>query len=296
MKFNEWNQDIKSYIETSIESYLPIHQFSEVIKYSVFPTGKLFRPTLVYCMAHDLGDLTDDHKLAAMAIELHHTYTLIHDDLPAMDDDDYRRGRLASHKKFTEWEAILAGDALMNNSYEILAEITPKFLPKILKYFAEATGAKGLILGQVKDLAGEDLTLEDILEIHRLKTGELIALCLTIPCIISNKEDEMLRTIKNLGYAIGENFQILDDLCELTEDINKHEKEVNPFLKFPAQESISKLKQNAELIQSICVENKLKHLMEYNSLYTAKMKSKVIASLDKVNEYIKLDSSELDRL
>ena len=104
MDFSNWRYEITTHIEQILDDHLPSEILGEVIRYSVLPTGKLFRPLLVYSLANDLDEVTENHQSFACSLELHHTYTLIHDDLPAMDDDDYRRGRLSSHKKFNEWK------------------------------------------------------------------------------------------------------------------------------------------------------------------------------------------------
>ena len=228
-----------------------------------------------------------------MAIELHHTYTLIHDDLPAMDNDDFRRGRLSSHKKFTEHDAILAGDALLNISYEYIAQIKSPALSHILQEFTRATGAKGLILGQVKDLGNEENTMENILDIHRLKTGELIQLCLTSSAILKERND-LVRPLYQVGMALGTNFQLLDDLCELTDEINEHEGDVNPFLLFDPKESLDIIRDNNVKIREICKENKLFSLQEYIENYLDKTKLKIENGIVKINKHIKFNLSDIN--
>lgn len=287
--------DIAQFMAENIDELLPSHAFKEVIKYSVFPSGKLFRPMLIMSLAQDLGQIKTEHKFLAMSIELHHTYTLIHDDLPAMDDDDFRRGRPSSHKKFSEWEAILAGDSLLNISYEVLAKLPANYLGKVLKIYTEAMGARGLILGQVKDLNNENQRFEDILELHRLKTGELIQLSLCTAAILSDKE-ELCFDLKQLGYSLGENFQLIDDLCELTDEINSHEFDVNPFLRFSPDICLDKIKENSKQVSSICKQYHLENLNIYIQSYTNKMKKKILDNIEKVNTFIKVTSKEIEDL
>lgn len=295
MNFDTWNTEVTQSLSKSLNEFLPQHKFSNVIKYSVFPTGKLFRPMLVYSLANDLGHISENHKWLAMAIELHHTYTLIHDDLPAMDNDDYRRGRLSSHKKFSEFEAILAGDGLLNISYEYLAQIDSQFLKPIMQIFTKSTGARGLILGQIKDLANENQSFENLLEIHQLKTGELIQLCLCASAILSNKK-ELIPQLYQLGMSLGINFQLLDDLCELADKINTHEAEINPFLKFNPKTSIDEIIKNASLIRNICDEFDLKTVKCYINTYLKKTKLQLNQGLGKIHSYVDIPKDDLQSL
>ena len=289
------NKELNNELKSTLEKYVSDKAMREVLNYSLLPAGKFFRPTLVLHLAEDLGDITPAHKVLAMAVEIHHTYTLIHDDLPAMDNDDYRRGRLASHKKFNEWMAILAGDSLLGLSYEVLQELPPEKLPQILRVFGHYTGANGLILGQVKDLGLESKTLEDIITIHELKTAKLIQLCLIGSSILSNRQD-LLPELENLGYALGVNFQLLDDLCELTEDINKHEKEINPFLNHDIKMLINLIKSNHITIQNIVKKYQLTLLSQFIESYISKMKTKVLNGKTKILEQSSLNERDLDTL
>ncbi len=292
MSFENWKLEISRELSHKLDELLPDHKFKEVINYSVFPTGKLFRPLLVYALAQDLGEINKNHTLFAVAIELHHTYTLIHDDLPAMDDDDYRRGRLSSHKKFSEWEAILAGDALINLSYEILAELPSLYLNKLLKYFSSFTGPQGLIFGQVLDLNDENKNLDEILRLHELKTARLIQLAFIGAAIINDKQ-EHLEKYKELGKAIGVNFQLLDDLCELTKDLGHHEKEINPFIHYPSEEILAIISNNNKRITNICQEHQLNTIREYIEAYLTEIKEKLENNFEPIYNYIKLNPEKL---
>ena len=127
-------------------------ELSSILEYIMFPAGKLFRPKLALAMAQDLGELNEDHYLLSCAIEAHHAYSLVHDDLPCMDDDDERRGRPAAHIKFGEWKALLAGDSLINLSYQFLAQMSSDKGKELILDFSKMMGAQGLILGQFLDL------------------------------------------------------------------------------------------------------------------------------------------------
>jgi len=228
-------------LATHLEQVIPQHDCSEIYGYSLFPAGKLFRPRLAYAMAMDLGlsesDFTPAHPISLLAssIEMHHVYTLIHDDLPCMDDDDIRRGRPSAHKQFNEWMAVLAGDGLLNASFQLLSRIDNPNLAKLLRFYSWATGAKGLILGQMMDLNQEaGQSLARLLEIHRLKTSRLIQVSLCGPAILLSGKFEFIRSYR-LGDALGVLFQLIDDLSELGEPLGEHEMAIHPWVKNSAQ-------------------------------------------------------------
>ena len=193
---------------------------SEAMNYSLLAGGKRFRPLLLLDLLEDFGV---DQRLGlntACAIEMIHTYSLIHDDLPAMDNDDYRRGRLTSHKMFDEATAILAGDALLTKAFEITAEsdISADKIVKIEKLLAEKAGYRGMINGQMLDMRytdSSDVTIEQLKETDYYKTGELITLPLLCGCIIAGR-DVCLEMFDKVGHDIGVAFQIQDDVLDYT--------------------------------------------------------------------------------
>ncbi len=157
------------------------HLSKDVYHYSLFPAGKLFRPTLAAKLYEDLTGLTDftvkdPLPLLCVALEWHHVYSLIHDDLPCMDDDDFRRGRESSHKKFNEWKALLAGDGLINATYYLLSKIKHPRAQDLISFASWSLGPKGLIHGQELDLSCKDISFKDVIRIHELKTGRLMQL------------------------------------------------------------------------------------------------------------------------
>jgi geranylgeranyl pyrophosphate synthase len=295
MSLKVWQNEISQDIKSTLTELLPTHKFKEVVEYSVFPTGKLFRPLLVYSLAKDLGEIKDGHKLLAQSIELHHTYTLIHDDLPAMDNDNMRRGRASSHIKYSEWEAILAGDALLSTSFEILSGLPASIISPVLKRYGECTGGKGLILGQIMDLGNENKTLQSLLRLHELKTGRLIQLCLEGSCIISEKP-EYQGKLSSLGRSLGINFQLLDDLCEFTDEVNSHELEINPFLYYEKKEILDIVKANKLLIESTCNELQLENLQNYIQVYYDKIFDKLQMGISRVNEHVTISVDELKEI
>ena len=179
--------------------------------YTLNAPSKHFRPVLMYCLAHDLNLPLDQVDPAATAIELIHTYSLIHDDLPAMDDDDLRRGQNSNHIEFDEATAILAGDALLTLAFEQLNDIAS------VKVIAHAAGHQGMVGGQALDLAaeGQAISLDQLKDIHQKKTGALITAC--CHCVaIANQADPA--PFIQLGAAIGLAFQVQDDILDVTQD------------------------------------------------------------------------------
>lgn len=254
---------IKS-IEEALHSSSPLHQLKEIMNYAVLPAGKLFRPKLVEALALDLqGKLDTNFLHLASAIELHHSYTLVHDDLPAMDNDAVRRGKPSTHVQFGEWKAILAGDALLISSFEELMKIDHSHLKALHRLMSWCTGAKGLISGQFLDLAANGkLDFQEVLRIHELKTARLIQLA-TLGSYYLSTQQSQLKRIKDflrLGREIGVTFQLLDDLSELTdENVSSHEQLINPFLLSP-EEALRALSQSHQRLKKLVQEHKLSHL------------------------------------
>ena len=217
-----------SRINQALTESLPEENFSEITKaihYSVMNGGKRLRPQLMLLMADalkvDVSNKTID--LMAAAGELIHCYSLIHDDLPAMDDDDFRRGQLSCHKKFDEATAILAGDAIQPLSLEILTSIKDNNLSdstksKIINVFAKACGPKGMVEGQNLDIKSESKNLnEDELDrIHFLKTGKLIEACILSVCLLKKEiREEEVEKLVEFSEKFGLAFQIRDDILDV---------------------------------------------------------------------------------
>ena len=217
-----------SRINQALIESLPEENFSEITKaihYSVMNGGKRLRPQLMLLMADalkvDVSNKTID--LMAAAGELIHCYSLIHDDLPAMDDDDFRRGQLSCHKKFDEATAILAGDAIQPLSLEILTSIKDDNLSdstksKIINVFAKACGPKGMVEGQNLDIKSESKNLnEDELDrIHFLKTGKLIEACILSVCLLKKEiREEEVEKLVEFSEKFGLAFQIRDDILDV---------------------------------------------------------------------------------
>ncbi|WP_339733908.1 polyprenyl synthetase family protein [uncultured Gimesia sp.] len=198
----------------------------EAMSYSLSAGGKRLRPILVLLSCEACGGEKETAIPAACAIEMVHTYSLIHDDLPAMDDDELRRGMPTSHIKFGEANAILAGDALLTRAFEIMAEqiAVKSCAAECCVDLANAAGAVGMVGGQVADLESEhrqNSTLEELEAIHRRKTGRLICSALTMGARIAGADAVTLEKLERYGTCIGLAFQITDDLLDLTGDEEK---------------------------------------------------------------------------
>jgi geranylgeranyl diphosphate synthase type II len=202
---------------------VPPHQLHQAMRYSLLAGGKRLRPTLVLASGEAFGAEADDLMPAACAIEMIHTYSLIHDDLPAMDNDDLRRGRPTCHKAFGEAVAILAGDALLTQAFRVLASDAPARNPerqvRVIREFATAAGTvDGMIGGQMADIENEGKQVDSsTLEyIHRSKTGALITAPVVVGGLIAGASDEQIEKLRAYGERIGLAFQIADDILDVT--------------------------------------------------------------------------------
>lgn len=195
----------------------------QAMRYSAVVGGKRIRPLFVYAAGRALNLSEDRLDGIAVAIELIHTYSLIHDDLPSMDDDDLRRGQPSCHRKFDEATAILAGDALQALAFEILAAdpflaAWPEQQLAIILGLARACGANGMAGGQVLDLAslGKEITQAELEEIHAFKTGALIQICAVAPALLASAPPEQIAALSRFGQLTGLAFQVFDDLLDVT--------------------------------------------------------------------------------
>jgi geranylgeranyl diphosphate synthase type II len=192
----------------------------EAMQYSLMAGGKRLRPTLVLESAVACGGNANRSALsAAAAIELIHTFSLVHDDLPAMDNDDLRRGRPTNHKVYGDAMAILAGDAMVSLAFEIIAtDANPAVAPKLIAELAHATGPEGMIGGQVLDMDGEQksLSYEALKQLHRMKTGALLRSACRLGALSTNASETQLSSLTEFGRHLGLAFQIVDDLLDVT--------------------------------------------------------------------------------
>lgn len=221
MTRNEKLEKIGLTIEGFYRSQQVSSDLSEVILYSVQAGGKRIRPLLLLELIQAFGlELAEAHYQVAAALEMIHTGSLIHDDLPAMDDDDYRRGRLTSHKKFGEDMAILAGDSLFLDPYGLLAraELPSQVKVDLISELSLAAGSFGMVAGQVLDMQGEGqaISLEDLKIIHANKTGKLLTYPFVAAGLIVQVEQSVQDKLRRIGELLGLAFQVRDDILDVT--------------------------------------------------------------------------------
>lgn len=228
LELSTYLKERRDYINQALDRHLPLATerpavLHEAMRYSVMAGGKRIRPILCLAAADAAGSEPAAALMPALAVEILHTYTLIHDDLPCMDDDDLRRGMPTAHVKFGEAGAVLAGDALLTLAFEWVAE-TPAPKPygptQLVQELAQAGGSRGVVAGQIEDLAGEgrDLNAEDLEFIHIHKTASLIRGAIRIGAIASGAAPEHLDDLTMYGGNIGLAFQIADDMLNVTSD------------------------------------------------------------------------------
>jgi len=221
MTRNEKLEKIGLTIEDFYKSQQVSSDLSEVILYSVQAGGKRIRPLLLLELIQAFGlELAEAHYQVAAALEMIHTGSLIHDDLPAMDDDDYRRGRLTSHKKFGEDMAILAGDSLFLDPYGLLAraELPSQVKVDLISELSLAAGSFGMVAGQVLDMQGEGqaISLEDLKTIHANKTGKLLTYPFVAAGLIVQAQQSVQDKLRRIGELLGLAFQVRDDILDVT--------------------------------------------------------------------------------
>lgn len=239
MEFQEILKKKQQIIDEALEKYLPKENslqsnVFDAMRYSIFAGGKRLRPILMVAASEFING--EDKKILpfACAIEMIHTYSLIHDDLPAMDNDDYRRGKLTNHKVYGEGMAILAGDGLLNYAYELMMQSVlahPHQCQNAIAAMyeiAKAAGVYGMIGGQVVDLSSENTQINsDTLDfIHNCKTGALFIAAIRAGAIFSGADSETLKCLTNYAENIGLGFQITDDILDIIGDEKKLGKKV----------------------------------------------------------------------
>lgn len=250
MEIKTYMKEARDITDARLKELLPAETaYPEVIHqamaYSVFAGGKRFRPMLCLAACETVCGDWKPALDAACAMECIHTYSLIHDDLPGMDDDDYRRGKLTNHKVFGEGMAILAGDALLTYAFEILAgmgsETNSRQMLQIIREVSKASGTAGMIGGQVVDIISEQTkpTAELLQYIHNNKTGALIVASVRMGAILGGADETQLAALTEYAHQLGLAFQITDDILDVVGDESKIGKPVgsdekNEKATFPA--------------------------------------------------------------
>ena len=216
---------IEAYLNTCFTEPVPQKTLLEAMRYSLLAGGKRIRPVLVLEFCRVCGGDWRKAIPFACALEMIHTYSLIHDDLPCMDNDDYRRGRLTNHKVYGESTAVLAGDALLTAAFETAstASADPKTIVNIIAVMANCAGVYGMVGGQQLDLEGEHkvCTAKEIEEIHRLKTGGLISAACRMGVYAAGGSEDQLHAAKTYAAGVGLAFQLRDDILDVTGDSAK---------------------------------------------------------------------------
>lgn len=217
--------------EAMAEFYQPqvAERLNQSVLYSLQAGGKRIRPLLLLTILESFGmELKQAHYQVAACVELIHTGSLIHDDLPAMDNDDYRRGRLTNHKVYDEATAILAGDSLFLDPFGFLAQVDlpAETILALVRELSQASGTFGMVAGQVLDMAGEgqNLTLEQLQAIHANKTGKLLTFPFVAAGLIAGQSDVVINHLRQAGQLVGLAFQVRDDILDVTatfEEIGK---------------------------------------------------------------------------
>jgi geranylgeranyl pyrophosphate synthase len=227
-KLENFFAECRNKVDSALDSLIPTaktepKKLHQAIRWSVFAGGKRFRPALVLAVGKIFGTSAEKLLRTAAAVEMIHTYSLIHDDLPAMDDDDLRRGRETCHVKFDEATAILAGDCLQALAFQTIAEDENLDFETRVKLIAEITRAEGtplgMVAGQYFDLEaeGQNIAIEQLERIHQSKTGAMITVSAQAGAIIANASEKEFEAITNYAEKLGLLFQITDDLLDITQ-------------------------------------------------------------------------------
>ncbi|MGN1397006.1 MAG: polyprenyl synthetase family protein [Streptococcus gallolyticus] len=279
-KLNEINQAIRRYYA---QSDVVSPELIEAILYSVEAGGKRIRPLIFLEILEGFGiELTEGHFDVAAALEMIHTGSLIHDDLPAMDDDDYRRGRLTNHKKFDEATAILAGDSLFLDPFGLVANAALSAGTKVclIAELSQASGTYGMVGGQMLDMKGEErkLNLSELQLIHANKTGKLLTFPVVAAGIVANLAADDLKSLREAGSLVGLAFQVRDDILDVTatfEEIGKTPKKdlLADKATYPSLLGLEKSYDilNQSIDQALAIFQKLSETQAFNAEKITKM-------------------------
>ncbi len=231
MNFKKYLENNKNIIDKTLDEYLPPEEnppsiIHKAMRYSVFGGGKRIRPILTLATAELFGKDTESVIKTACGIELIHTFSLIHDDLPCIDNDDFRRGKPSSHKVFGEAIALLAGDALLVSGFDLIIknsevkEIKKESILKVIKETSFYIGTENMLGGQVEDISlkNEDITKADLINLYMKKTAALICLSIRSGAILSGANQRQLRALTKYAENIGLAFQIIDDMLDIMQD------------------------------------------------------------------------------
>ncbi|OGX80324.1 farnesyl-diphosphate synthase [Exiguobacterium sp. SH31] len=223
LMLDEWKRAVEQAMSRLVDDASMPERLFEAMTYSLEAGGKRIRPALLYAVLDTYGRPIEIGHEAAVALEMVHTYSLIHDDLPAMDDDDVRRGRPTNHRQFDEATAILAGDALLTDAFQVITRThaAPEKLVSLISRFSEAAGSAGMVGGQLDDMLAEKrlhVSLETLQSIHARKTGALLVYALEAGAILADASASDQAALKRFGAHLGVAFQIQDDILDVEGD------------------------------------------------------------------------------
>jgi geranylgeranyl diphosphate synthase type II len=271
MNIKDYLQNRSALVDRALERWMPGEEvlprsLHQAMRYSVFAGGKRLRPILMIAACESLGGHAGQVLHAACAMEMIHTYSLIHDDLPAMDDDDFRRGRPTNHKVYGEATAILAGDALLTEAFRILADaeanrsVPPATVIKVIELVARYAGSQGMVGGQVVDMEseGKEIDFPTLEYIHTHKTGGLILASVQVGALLGGANDSQVAAIKRFGGAAGLAFQVADDILDVVGDQQHLGKNVGSDqargkATYPAQLGLDEARQRADELCGIAI-------------------------------------------
>src|SRR5512145_874587 len=270
--------DLKNYlreclarVDRALDAYLPAEdtlppRLHQAMRYSVFAGGKRLRPVLIIAACEAVGGDPERVLPAACAMEMIHTYSLIHDDLPAMDDDDFRRGRPTNHKVFGEANAILAGDALLTEAFRLLADpeanrdIDPAVTLKVIEIIARCAGSQGMVGGQVVDMESEGQAIDfaTLQYIHTRKTGALFLASIQVGGWLGGGSDVQVAALTRFGETAGLAFQIADDILDIVGDQQELGKDVGSDqargkATYPALLGLSEARRRADELRDLAI-------------------------------------------
>lgn len=271
MNLKEYLSDRSARVDQALEKWLPSGELMpwslhQSMRYSVFAGGKRLRPILMIAACEAVGGSAENVLHAACALEMIHTYSLVHDDLPAMDDDDFRRGRPTNHKVYGEATAILAGDALLTEAFRLLADakansgIPAENALRVIEILARYAGSQGMVGGQVVDMEseGKDIDFPTLEYIHTHKTGALILASVQVGVVLGGGDEVQFEALTRFGGAAGLAFQIADDILDVVGEQSELGKDVGSDQErgkatYPALLGVSEARERASELCEIAV-------------------------------------------
>ena len=272
MELKSYLRERAALVDQALDRWLPQAdvlpaKLHEAMRYSVFAGGKRLRPVLIFAACEAVGGRPEQVLHAACAMEMIHTYSLIHDDLPAMDDDDFRRGRPTNHKVFGEANAILAGDALLTEAFRLLADpaanrgIAPDVALRVIEIIARCAGSQGMVGGQVVDMEseGQPIDFAVLQYIHTRKTGALFLASIQAGALLGGGSEAQLAALTRYGETAGLAFQIADDILDIVGNQAELGKDVGSDqargkATYPALLGLSEARRRAEELRDLALE------------------------------------------